>query len=170
MQMWENAVRLAMNYVPDRAPDVVGVVSQRLVEIKRYGFFIPLPARAHPSARHDQAAELWLGIDRFKEAIDVYCRSGLVEKARRVAAQMAPQLADYVEKLAGDARPARPGADIAASVAAAAATGGGSQLEALVAQDRWPEVMQQAASQGAAVEQKYAVVFAARMLTLSKAR
>ena len=35
-EMWESAVQLAMQYVPDRAPAVVQVVSQRLQEIKRY--------------------------------------------------------------------------------------------------------------------------------------
>jgi hypothetical protein len=39
-----------------------------------------------------------------------------------------------------------------------------------VAQDRWDEVLAQAAKLGAPVEQKYALVMAARMLTLGKAR
>ena len=34
-EMWENAVKLAMNHVPARIHEVVSTVSRRLIEIKR---------------------------------------------------------------------------------------------------------------------------------------
>lgn len=54
-EVWENAVKLAMNHVPDRIHDVVNDVSQRLIDIKRYA----------------QAAEMFEGIDKHTDAIRV---------------------------------------------------------------------------------------------------
>ena len=34
--VWENAVKLAMNHVPERIGEVVGIVTKRLVEINRH--------------------------------------------------------------------------------------------------------------------------------------
>lgn len=45
-EIWENAVRLAMNYLPDRAVDVGSVVSARLLELKRYRIQLPYCTRA----------------------------------------------------------------------------------------------------------------------------
>ena len=41
--VWENAVKLAMNHVPERIGEVVGIVTKRLVEISRH-------AQARPHA------------------------------------------------------------------------------------------------------------------------
>jgi len=78
-EIWENAVKLAMNRCQDRIGDVVGIVSKRLIQIKRY----------------EQAAELYEGIEAYKEAIDVYILGGMWDKARLVCEQ-APQFNDYV--------------------------------------------------------------------------
>ena len=64
--VWENAVKLAMNHVPERIGEVVGIVTKRLVEINR----------------HAQAAELYEGIDAHREAIHVYIAGGLWEQVR----------------------------------------------------------------------------------------
>ena len=63
-EVWENAVKLAMNHVPERIGEVVGIVTKRLVEINR----------------HAQAAELYEGIDAHREAIHVYIAGGLWEQ------------------------------------------------------------------------------------------
>ena len=34
--VWENAVKVAMNHLPERIADVVGTVTKRLVEINRH--------------------------------------------------------------------------------------------------------------------------------------
>jgi len=80
-EAWENAVRLAMDYVRERIPEVVSTVSGRLVSIKRY----------------DQAAELYQGIGQHKEAAGVYIRAAMWEKARDVYRKYAPELEQYVE-------------------------------------------------------------------------
>merc|ERR1711871_292084 len=76
-EAWEKATHLAMSYVSDRVPEVVGTVSQRLMEIKRF----------------EQAAELYEGIGRYKDAIDIYVKAGLWEKARSLCANMSPEYA-----------------------------------------------------------------------------
>merc|ERR1719171_3058350 len=74
-EVWENAVKLAMNHVPARITEVVETVSKRLIEINRYA----------------QAAELYEGIDAHREAIDVYIAGGMWEQARALSRTAAPQ-------------------------------------------------------------------------------
>eukprot|EP00735_Rhodelphis_limneticus_P000999 TRINITY_DN11544_c0_g1::TRINITY_DN11544_c0_g1_i1::g.22110::m.22110 TRINITY_DN11544_c0_g1::TRINITY_DN11544_c0_g1_i1::g.22110 ORF type:complete len:158 (-),score=39.26,sp/Q5DM57/IF172_CHLRE/40.67/6e-26,TPR_7/PF13176.1/0.24,TPR_7/PF13176.1/23,TPR_7/PF13176.1/7,SNAP/PF14938.1/1.3e+02,SNAP/PF14938.1/0.2,SNAP/PF14938.1/9.2,Clathrin/PF00637.15/4.9e+02,Clathrin/PF00637.15/0.003,Nic96/PF04097.9/0.021,MIT/PF04212.13/9.4,MIT/PF04212.13/15,TPR_2/PF07719.12/7.5,TPR_2/PF07719.12/8.6e+03,TPR_2/PF07719.12/1.3e+ len=73
-QIWENAVKLAMDHVHDRANQVVETVAKRFVEINR----------------HAQAAELYEGISAYKEAIDIYIQGGLWDKAKNVCINFAP--------------------------------------------------------------------------------
>ena len=56
-----------MNHVPARIAEVVEIVSQRLKEIKRFA----------------QAAELFEGIDKHREAIAVYMEGGMWEGGER---------------------------------------------------------------------------------------
>lgn len=77
---WEHAVRLAMEHVRDRVPEVVTAVAKRLVAVKKY----------------TQAAELLEGIDAHKEAIDVYVQAEMWDHARRLALQKAPEFGDLV--------------------------------------------------------------------------
>ena len=81
MQAWENAVKLAMNHVPERIPDVVTEVARRLIDIRRFA----------------QAAELYEGIDAHREAINVYIAGGLWDQAKQLARSAAPQFAAEVE-------------------------------------------------------------------------
>merc|ERR1719224_425415 len=74
-EVWENAVKLAMNHVPARIQEVVQTVSMRLVEINRFA----------------QAAELYEGIDKHREAIQVYMQGGLWDNARELAKQVGPK-------------------------------------------------------------------------------
>ena len=76
---WEHAVRLAMEHVRDRVPEVVTAVAKRLVAIKKY----------------TQAAELLEGIDAHKEAIDVYVQAEMWDHARRLALKV-PEFGDLV--------------------------------------------------------------------------
>ena len=75
-EVWENAVKLAMNHVPDRIHDVVATVSQRLIDIKRFA----------------QAAELFEGIDKHTDAINVYIAGGMWEQARELAKLAGPKM------------------------------------------------------------------------------
>ena len=80
-EIWEKAVELAMTQCAGRITEVVSTVSKRLVELGRF----------------EPAAEFYEGIDAHQEAIDVYIRAGLWDKARGVATNDA-QLASYVEQ------------------------------------------------------------------------
>eukprot|EP00698_Gefionella_okellyi_P025059 TRINITY_DN9055_c0_g1_i1.p1 TRINITY_DN9055_c0_g1~~TRINITY_DN9055_c0_g1_i1.p1 ORF type:complete len:1722 (-),score=456.28 TRINITY_DN9055_c0_g1_i1:33-5198(-) len=144
-ETWETAVRLAMQFMTDRAAQVVGTVSERLIEISRF----------------EQAAELWVGIDRYKEAIDVYIQAGLWDKARRVAQSYAPQLRDYVEKSnteqlvkSKDTHSLIRGGQVAAG------------LDVLADQGRWQELMEIAQEQGLTVVHRYAVMNADRKFAM----
>eukprot|EP00742_Colponemidia_sp_Colp-10_P004835 GILJ01005162.1.p1 GENE.GILJ01005162.1~~GILJ01005162.1.p1 ORF type:complete len:1182 (-),score=172.76 GILJ01005162.1:116-3661(-) len=79
-EIWENAVKLAMTHEKDRYHEVVATVSKRLQDIKRF----------------EQAAELYEGVEQYKEAVDCYMQANAFEKARAVATQNAPELVDYV--------------------------------------------------------------------------
>jgi len=75
-EVWENAVKLAMNHVPARIAEVVETVSKRLMEISRFA----------------QAAELYEGIDKHREAISAYMQGGMWDQARDLARQVGPKV------------------------------------------------------------------------------
>jgi len=75
-EVWENAVKLAMNHVPARIQEVVETVSKRLIDINRFA----------------QAAELYEGIDKHREAVEVYVQGGLWDNARELAKSIGPKV------------------------------------------------------------------------------
>ena len=79
--IWMTAVRLAMSHVPQRSYEVVDIVAGRLIEISRY----------------EQAAEMYVGIDRLQEACDVCISGGLWSKAMLIASNAGSELVAYVE-------------------------------------------------------------------------
>jgi len=79
---WENAVKIAMNHVTERTSEVVATVAHRLVEVSRF----------------PQAAELYEGIDSYRQAVDVYIKGGLWKQARALARAQAPELVEAVEE------------------------------------------------------------------------
>lgn len=82
--LWENAVTLSIQYVNGRVPEIVSTVSRRLVEIGRV----------------DEAADMFLGIDDYESAIDVYLNNNKFEKAKAVAegSQNPQHWIQYVEQ------------------------------------------------------------------------
>ena len=81
-EAWEKATHLAMTYCPDRIPEVVRTVSERLISVQRFA----------------QAAELYEGIGQLKEATEIYVRAGDWAKARALAASVSLEYADHVEQ------------------------------------------------------------------------
>lgn len=79
-EVWEKAVELSMKFVPGRGHEVVETVCARLLDIKSY----------------EAAADLFAGMEMYKDAIDAYIMSGLWDKARQMLA-FAPKYAEYVE-------------------------------------------------------------------------
>ena len=96
-----------MKFVPNRAEDVTLVACERLAEIQYYSqvtvrkFFF-LQQQPCPRAKGIgtkliyrsvfQSAELYLGIEMVKEAIDMFIDGELWAKAKKCAADMAPKL------------------------------------------------------------------------------
>lgn len=117
----------------------------------------------HRFDRIDAAADVWIGLDRYKEAVDIYVRARMFDAARRVAQQHAPHLIDSVEY--ARTQTLVESKDAQALIAAGQA---GAGLDVLVQQDRWQEVLQLATEQGPQMAQKYAVMYAARMFNLGK--
>ena len=82
MEVWEKAVQIAMGIVKERTVEVCSEVSNRLVELGRY----------------EDAAEFLEGIEAHKEAIDLYIRAGMLDKARAITEESAPHLASYLQQ------------------------------------------------------------------------
>ena len=83
-EAWETAVTLASKHAKGRYAEVVTLVAQRLVEIRR----------------HEAAAELFKDVERYKDAIDCYIRATppLWDRARQLARTAAPEFRAHVEK------------------------------------------------------------------------
>lgn len=132
-KVWESAVTLAVENVPNRANEIASVVGKRLLEIERY----------------EQAAEIFNSVDMFKEAIDASLQGRLWDKARSLVQESAPQLSDYVEKahqkyaLASEQLGAL--GNMSPDVA----------LDTLFQRGDWEKVYELAQRQGTAVVQKY---------------
>eukprot|EP00899_Mesostigma_viride_P028336 jgi/Mesvir1/8688/Mv02626-RA.1 len=80
-EMWVKAVNLAMTQEKRRTPEVVGVVSRRLVEIGRL----------------ETAAELNEGVDMYEAAIDIYIKGNMWDKAKALGEQAGPTLKKRVD-------------------------------------------------------------------------
>jgi len=132
-QIWESAVNIAIESVPNRQAEVASIVGKRLVELERF----------------EQAAEIYNNADMFKEAIDASLSGRLWDKARALVQESAPQLSDYVEKahqkyaLASEQLGALGGMNVDVA------------LETLEQRGDWEKVYELAGRQGSSVVQKY---------------
>lgn len=72
-----------MKFVPDRAVDIASIACPRLADVKAY----------------EQGAELYLGVEMIKDAIDMYIEGELWPKAKQCAAEMAPRLVKDIASL-----------------------------------------------------------------------
>ena len=142
-EVWENAVKLAMNHVPERIAEVVGIVSKRLIEIARYA----------------QAAELYEGIDAHREAINVYIAGGMWEQARQLCRSAAPQYSAEVEAAYKE--------PLSKSGAAAELVHSGNVsdgMEAYAQRNDWEACLQLAQQQGPHMLVKYATLHGAYLV------
>lgn len=141
---WDKAVQLAMNHVPARIAEVINTVSKRLVEI----------------GKHDQAAELYEGIDQHREAIDIYMAGGLWDQARSLARSAVPGYAKEVEarhkehlKGAGNAVDLVQGGNVSEG------------LEAYAQRGEWDRALELAQQSGGPMLVKYATLHGAALIS-----
>lgn len=162
--IWEKAVDLALNHVTGRIGEVVNEVSKRLVEIGRF----------------EQAAEFLEGIDSHRDAIDVYLRAGMFDKAREVC-KHAPQFAEYVDSAAkhgggggggytpqgrgrgGAAQGSMLGDDMG-GLPGSGSGGGGDDLKALAKRGDWERCLQVATKAGPEALDQYVILHAVALL------
>jgi len=134
---WENAVKIAMNHATERTSDVVAAVASRLVEIRRFA----------------QAAELFEGIDSYRQALEVYMSGGLWEQARALYKAQAPQFAELVEsRYVAHLQGEQAGDEL---VMAGKASEG---LDVYAQRGDWVKALEVAQSQGAHMVLKYATL------------
>lgn len=146
--VWENAVTIAEEFVRHRSNEVISTVTSRLAQIGKV----------------DEAAEMWLGLDKFQQAIDVYMGAKKYEKAKAVAEDSTNpnQWMDYVNKnyqrhlVANDnmMELGRENPDAA--------------IEIAVNRDNWEEVYSLAAQQGEGAVAKFASIHAKKLVNDSK--
>jgi intraflagellar transport protein 172 len=142
-EVWENAVKLAMNHVPNRISEVVEVVSKRLIEIGRFA----------------QAAELFEGIDRHREAIQVYMQGGMWDQARELARQVGPKVErDVAEAYKRSMSETGAAADLVHSGNVA------EGIEAYAQKGEWEKCREVAQQQGAHMLVKYATLHGAALI------
>lgn len=133
---WEAAVTVAMEHFTARVNEVVDEVGRRFLDLRRF----------------DEAAELQLGVDNFKAAIDAYLAGGKYEKARELAQLQAPQLLSYVENnYQGNLAKENKMSELGDRNPDAA-------IEMLVKRDEWDKVFEIANKQGKDVVNKYASI------------
>jgi len=142
-EVWENAVKLAMNHVPDRIHDVVNTVSQRLIDIKRYA----------------QAAELFEGIDKHTDAINVYIAGGMWEQARELAKLAGPKMEREVNEAYK-----RQMTDTGAADELVHSGNVAEGIEAYAQKGEWDKCLEVAQQQGSHMLVKYATLHGAALI------
>ncbi|XP_060947369.1 intraflagellar transport protein 172 homolog [Limanda limanda] len=83
VKCWLKAAELSVKFLSgDRAVEVIQVVGPRLAQLGNY----------------KAAAELYLNMDLFKEAIDVFIEGEEWNKAKRIAKELKPRYEEYVDQ------------------------------------------------------------------------
>jgi intraflagellar transport protein 172 len=81
-QAWGKAAELAVKFLDtDRAVEVAEIAGPRLIEV----------------GRHTQAAQLYMGVEMIREAIDAFVACQDWTKAKKVARELEPKLVSYVD-------------------------------------------------------------------------
>ncbi|KAI9351150.1 hypothetical protein DFJ73DRAFT_789886 [Zopfochytrium polystomum] len=140
-EVWEKAVELAMKFVPDRDREVVTTVCSRLQGIKRY----------------EQAAEFYVGVEMYREAIDSFAAGGLWDRAKEVVA-VAPKYADYLEATYVSHLKNQGHADALINIDVAAG------LDLLMQRGEWEKCLETASGHGQEVLNKYLSMHAVSLI------
>lgn len=81
-EQWSYAVKIAVQFVPDRVAEVSRVSGAKFLEVKR----------------PETAGAMFFAVELYKEAIDAYVSGGLWEQAKDVL-KRAPKYTEYLEAL-----------------------------------------------------------------------
>eukprot|EP01135_Chromosphaera_perkinsii_P005322 Nk52_evm3s343 gene=Nk52_evmTU3s343 len=141
-ECWEKAVELAMKFTPQQANDAVRKACQKLKGIKRY----------------EAAGDLFAGVELAKEAIDCYIIDGRWEKARRCAADLAPEHRQFIEDEYVKHLKSTGGAERLVDIDIIAG------LDMFVQRGEWVKCMETAEQQGPEVVAKYSALYAASLI------
>lgn len=138
-QVWETAVKLAMSHETHRIGEVMGIVSKKLIGINRFRV----------------AADLYEGLQMYKEAIDVYVQGQMLDEARSLANRRAPQFLDYISSAVG-----------MGNVGEVPGMGGGTaNLDLMAQQNDWDACLKGAQREGPDCLAKYTAQYAKNLVT-----
>ena len=144
---WTKAAELAIKFLEsDKAEDVATVVGPRLVEIGRYS----------------AAAQLYLGVEMVREAINAFISGEEWAKAKKVAKELEPRLEGYVDEkykyfLRNEGK-----TEQLANVDLISA------LDMYVDQGNWNKAINTASEHGPEVLHKYVAMYATQMIRESQ--
>ena len=140
---WTKAAELAIKFLDsDKAEEVATVVGPRLVEI----------------GRHNAAAQLYLGVEMVREAIDAFISGEEWAKAKKVAKELEPRLEGYVDEKYKYFLKNEGKAEQLANVDIISA------LDMYVEQGNWNKAINTAANHGPEVLHKYVAMYATQLI------
>ena len=144
-ECWEKAVELASKFVQDRHIDTVRIASERLIEVGRF----------------EAAADLYLGADLVKEAIDAFMSGGAWDKARGLANEYNPEYLQEVEARMTSSLQRGGGAGDARQLLEVDVEAG---LDMYAKRGEWDLCLEKAAQTSAATLEKYVALYAAQLV------
>lgn len=144
-ECWCKAIELADRFAKDMAEEAVNTAGQRLVEV----------------GRHEVAADIYAGHDKFKEAIDAYMEGQVWARARQLANEYLPGYLEtveerYVKSLQQGGR--------AGDAERLMEVNSGAGLEMYAQRGDWKTCMQKAEEEGGHTLDKYAALYATKLL------
>ncbi|CAH2245239.1 intraflagellar transport 172 homolog [Pelobates cultripes] len=140
---WMKAAEISIKFLtPGRGLEVIRTVGPQLVS----------------AGRHNAAAELYLNMDLYKEAIDAFIEGEEWNKAKRVAKEMDPQYAEYVDERYKDYLKNQGKVDSLVGVDVMAA------LDMYAERGQWEKCIETAGKQNYRVLHKYVALFATHLI------
>ena len=145
-QHYDTAVELAQQHCKQRLADVVREVCRRLLEQDRF----------------ETAAQVFVDVGQYQQAVDALLAGQLWDKAKAIAAAHAPHLTSIITKQQSAALLTSNNLNSLAEVSPLAA------IDAYANSGEWGKVYELAAKQGQDVTDKYASLHAASLVKQSK--
>ncbi|XP_068609645.1 intraflagellar transport protein 172 homolog [Brachionichthys hirsutus] len=143
MKCWMKAAEISTKFLSeDESLEVIKVVAPRLKQL----------------GNHKGAADLYLYVDLYKEAIDVFIEAGEWNQAKSISSRLEPSYTSYVDRLYKEHLQSKGNADALVSVDIIAA------LDMYAARGQWDKCIDTASKQNSKVFQKYVALCAASLL------